>query len=299
MPEIILHHYETSPFGRIIRLCLAHKGVTWKSVDQPIICPKPELSALTGGYERIPVLQIGSDIYCDTALIAQVLETHTPEPTLYPQPLGLAGRIIAAWSGNLWFMPAVAVALGTDPNIVDEDFWADRAGRFGMTQEGFLPMVPHLTGQFDGGAELVRDALADGRRFLAGDAPGHADFALFANIVFVGWAGRTPADFGPDIAAWSERIEAIGEGDCEQWSREQAIAHAAETDASGDYAVDESVGFAKGQTVSVTTESPDPAAVTGKLIGLDHRHIVLAREDGQAGRVHVHLPRIGQVIAPA
>ena len=65
-----------------------------------MICPKPNLSALTGGYERVPVLQFGSDIYCDTALIAQMLEEHKPEPTLYPGPLGRAGRILASLGGE-------------------------------------------------------------------------------------------------------------------------------------------------------------------------------------------------------
>ena len=299
MPEIILHHYETSPFAQMIRLCLAHKGMPWKSVDQPVIAPKPDLSALSGGYERIPVLQIGADIFCDTAIITQVLEAYQLDPSLYPEPLGLAGRIIAAWSGNLWFMPAVAVALGTNTDVVPEEFWADRAKRFGMTQDSFLPMVPHLTGQFDAGAELLRDAFADGRDFVAGDTPGHADFALFVNIRFVEFGGRKPTDFGREIAAWYDRISALGDGNREDWSTDQAIEHAADINPSGDYDVAEDSGFALSQDVSVTTESPDPAAVTGKLLGLDHRHIVLEREDERAGTVHVHFPRIGQIISPA
>jgi hypothetical protein len=30
-------------------------------------------------------MQIGSEVYCDTVLIADVLERIQPEPTLYPQ----------------------------------------------------------------------------------------------------------------------------------------------------------------------------------------------------------------------
>ena len=78
-----------------VRLALGLKGIPWKSVEAPMICPKPDLSALTGGYERIPVLQIGADIYCDTDCITQVLEAHQPAPSLYPAPLGKAGRMIA------------------------------------------------------------------------------------------------------------------------------------------------------------------------------------------------------------
>jgi glutathione S-transferase len=37
---------------------------------------------LTGGYRRTPVLQIGADIYCDTAMIARRLEREEPDPRL-------------------------------------------------------------------------------------------------------------------------------------------------------------------------------------------------------------------------
>ena len=47
--------------------------------------PKPELVPLTGGYRRIPVLQIGADVYCDSQLIARVLERLHPDPTIYPR----------------------------------------------------------------------------------------------------------------------------------------------------------------------------------------------------------------------
>ena len=73
MPEIILHHYPMSPFAEKVRLILGFKGLHWSSVHIPNIMPKPDLTALTGGYRKTPVLQIGADIYCDTALIADVI----------------------------------------------------------------------------------------------------------------------------------------------------------------------------------------------------------------------------------
>ena len=69
MTDIILHHYETSPYSEKVRLGLGLKGLAWASVEIPIIMPKPDLTALTGGYRKTPVLQIGADIYCDSQLI--------------------------------------------------------------------------------------------------------------------------------------------------------------------------------------------------------------------------------------
>lgn len=55
--------------------------------------PRPDLSERLGvGYRRIPVLAIGNDIYCDTSLIASVLERRFPasagHPSLFPPRTG-------------------------------------------------------------------------------------------------------------------------------------------------------------------------------------------------------------------
>ena len=69
LSEIILHHYSESPFAEKIRAILGFKRLNYRSVLVPMMLPKPDVIALTGGYRRTPILQIGSDIYCDTALV--------------------------------------------------------------------------------------------------------------------------------------------------------------------------------------------------------------------------------------
>jgi len=85
MHELILHHYPTSPFAEKARLMLGFKQLSWRSVMIPPVMPKPDLTALTGGYRRTPVLQVGADIYCDTALIARRLEAEKATPALFPE----------------------------------------------------------------------------------------------------------------------------------------------------------------------------------------------------------------------
>ena len=63
MPDLILHHYDLSPYAEKIRLALGLKGLAWNSVQTPMVLPKPDHFELTGGYRRVPVLQIGSDVY--------------------------------------------------------------------------------------------------------------------------------------------------------------------------------------------------------------------------------------------
>ena len=50
----------------------------WRSVTVPMVAPKPDLTALTGGYRKVPVMQIGADVYCDTRLIAEVIDEQLP-----------------------------------------------------------------------------------------------------------------------------------------------------------------------------------------------------------------------------
>ena len=108
MSDLILHYYPNSPFAEKVRLILGHKQLAWKSVFIPMIMPKPDLTALTGGYRKTPVLQIGADTYCDTALICDVLEQLAPTPTLYPDAVKGAARIVAQWADSALFTAAMA-----------------------------------------------------------------------------------------------------------------------------------------------------------------------------------------------
>ena len=86
MSDLILHHYDEAPFAEKIRLVFGIKGLSWNSVIVPSAMPKPDLTPLTGGYRRTPVLQIGADIFCDTQLIVAELERRYPKH-LRPSPL--------------------------------------------------------------------------------------------------------------------------------------------------------------------------------------------------------------------
>ena len=111
-PTLILHHYPNSPFSEKVRLILGAKQLAWKSVLVPAILPKPDVVALTGGYRKTPFLQVGADIYCDTALIADVLEHVQPEPALYPLALKGVSRVFAQWADTTLFWAAMGYNLG-------------------------------------------------------------------------------------------------------------------------------------------------------------------------------------------
>ncbi|CAF1649207.1 unnamed protein product [Adineta ricciae] len=81
--ELILYHYPQSPFAEKIRMAMGLKKLNWRSVTVDRVPPRSHLEILTGGYRRIPVLQVGADIYCDTHLIIRTLDRLRPNaPTL-------------------------------------------------------------------------------------------------------------------------------------------------------------------------------------------------------------------------
>jgi glutathione S-transferase len=95
---LLLHHYDEAPFAEKIRLIFGIKGLSWNSVIIPSAMPKPDLMPLTGGYRRTPVLQIGADIYCDTQLIAAVLERLYPTPTIFPDGNAGLAYALGSWA---------------------------------------------------------------------------------------------------------------------------------------------------------------------------------------------------------
>jgi glutathione S-transferase len=123
MPDIILHHYETSPFSEKVRIVLGMKGLSWRSVIVPVIVPKPDLTPLTGGYRRTPVMQVGGDVYIDTQLMMAEIERRHPEP-----PLGRAGLdwAVNLWADRLFFQTTVPIIFGTLGEHVPPAFIADR-----------------------------------------------------------------------------------------------------------------------------------------------------------------------------
>ncbi len=300
MPDIILHHYETSPFSELLRVAFGHKGLAWKSVIIPNIAPKPDLTPLTGGYRKTPVLQIGADIFCDTASAIEAIEAVEPDPTFFPAPMGRAAAFLGMWAVGPMFSPAVGAAMAPVADMLPSEFWADRKALFGLDKDRFIPMGPHLLAQFEMSLAKIDALLADGRRFLGGDAAGYADIAFYMNVWFQRRFNSDPVVLKAftHVLAWADRVEAIGHGHRTEMTGAEALAIAK----AAEFAVVEEViassGFVANQRVSVRTEDPGADPVEGRLVRLTHTDIAITRDEPQVGTVCVHFPRLGQIVMP-
>lgn len=328
LPIPYLHHYPSSPFAEKVRLMLGHKGMTWKSVIVPSVAPKPDVVALTGGYRKTPFLQLGNDVFCDTALIADVLEHMAPVPQasgLFPNGQKGLNRVVAQWADNALFW--TAMGYNFQPSGAQQLFagappeWAKafRDDRAAMST-GMTRIRPtDAAAAYKSYLRRLNDMLQEQETahpgqpaFLLGTAPGLADFAAYHPL----WFTQTQVsvvsgilDATPAVKAWLARMAAIGHGNMVKSNATEAIAESASASSAeaqfgqqlfGTHEVfQDEHGLALGAQVLVSGESFGTEATQGMLLAATRTRYTLQRHDERAGTVRVHFPRVGYVLKAA
>jgi len=296
MADIILHHYPLSPFAEKIRRLLAYKRLPWRSVEQPMMAPKPDLTALTGGNRRIPVLQIGADVYCDSACIARRLDALHPEPAcLPPDQAGLIG-MIEDWADHRLtgqVMPSVIVELL--PRL-PPDILVDRAAMSPMlSKEMLFAAAPHTRSQALLSLDHLDARLRD-RTFLLGDRFTLADAACFHPLWFM---RNSPAQFEavtdrPALTAWYGRIDALGTGSPRPMAPADALTIACEAtpvDVDGPSVADPTLAVC--DAVGIVADDFGREESRGTVARLTADEITIRRHDPALGEIAVHFPRSG------
>lgn len=298
---IVLHHYPLSLFAEKIRRLLAFKQIPWRSVEQPMMVPKADLTALTGGYRRVPVLQIGADVYCDTALIARRLEELFPAPACFTREGGGAELVLQEWADRrLAFQVVPPVVVRLLPSL-PAGILTDRAAMSPAFSEASLTSTaPHALAEARQSLDLLERALRH-QSFLLGDSFSLADAACYHPLWFLGRTADLFAevDRRPALAAWFARIEGFGRGQAEAMSPADAIAIARRAEpadlepcplpAPDDWQLGDEV------TVTAADYAAEPSI--GTLARITSDTVTIVRTDADLGRLAVHFPRAGYVIA--
>ncbi len=307
MSDMILHHYPNSPFSEKVRVAFGVKQAPWKSVVIPSVLPKPDLMPLTGGYRKTPVMQVGADVYCDTQLIMLEIEKRIPSPPLLPKGREGEARALAMWVDRNIFWAAVGVVMGALGDKLPEAFLKDRSAFSGRSFDAaaLKAAAPMALQQTYAQLVIAEQMLADGRPHLLGGAPCLADCALYNPVWFIkerlgGGRPVAPLDRLPLIAAWSERMKALGSGNPTEIAAADAldVAKTATPEATT-VDRDDPSGLRAGQTISVTPDDTGKVPVSGELVGLTNDRVSIRRHDERVGEVVVHFPRAGFVITPA
>jgi len=230
MTEIILHHYPQSPVAEKVRKGLGLKRLAWRSVDQNRLPDRPELLAMTGGYRRIPVMQIGADIFCDSQCILMELERRYPSPTFFPNNGAGLPFALSRWTDGPIFDLVFRATFAPAATSLPPELVADRT-RLYLGPEGDLAKeiadLPHTLAQLRAQLAWVETRLSTGRRYILADEPGMPDLLVWYLVWFID--GRAPdaqklLDELPLIRAWMDRMRAIGHGSPDPMSPSEALA---------------------------------------------------------------------------
>jgi glutathione S-transferase len=300
--ELIIHHYPQSPVSEKIRKAMGLKQLAWRSAEQNRFPDRPELFAMTGGYRRLPVLQIGADLYCDTQCIFRELETRFPTPSLFPNGERGLPFALSRWTDNAMFDLAMRASFAPIAATLPATLVEDRARLYLGPNGDFAREVedlPHTLSQLRTQLGWLEEAMSDGRPYLFGVQPGMADLLAWFIVWFIrGKNERTDGLLRECVAVqqWTSRMEALGYGTSVPITSAEALAVARAAHpvpALGDDAGDP-LGLQPGATIAIlpmsdTGEQP----VTGELLAATRDVVTIRHNAPECGAVSLHFPRVG------
>lgn len=307
MSDIILHHYPPSPVAEKIRKGFAIKNLAWVSVVENRLPPRPELFAMTGGYRRIPVMQIGADLYCDTQVIFRELEERYPKPTFFPFSSNGIPFALSRWTDGELFTTAFRMVLAPTYQNLPPEFIADR-GRlylgknYDMAKEA--ADMPHILAQFRAQIGWLEERLSSTGPYLLGDQPGMPDLLIWYLVWFIRQRAENAAAILSEfqlLNLWETRMDALGYGTQTEMTGADALTIARNAAPQTLQAEDplDPQGLKPGMraTIEPLTESGEkPISGTIRAVGRDR--VVLIVTSDECGETAVHFPRVGYRVTP-
>lgn len=291
---------------------------------QPPLMPRPDIASLGIKYRRIPILSIGRDVYLDTRLILQKLETL---PVSQPKLGAVDGEhralerlleVLNVEAGPFtWAMSLMPpqLPLFTDPKwIKDRSGFAPGHKIRAPSPEARAEAIANVRGVFE---LLETSLLADGRDWILKTAPGPSLGDIEAVWLFH-WLNGIPGTFPadqlsktqfPKVFAWIKRFDAEVSAAAKQLGKVPDLCgdEAAKTivgssyfEEHGQVQKDEPIvqvlGLKPGDRVVVyPTDTGSTHKDSGNLVALDGKEVVFeTKADLQdAPSVRVHAPRHG------
>lgn len=300
---IILHHYENSPYAEKIRLMFGMTELPWCSLLSPVWPPRPNVDPLTGGYRRIPVAQIGADIFCDTALIAQEVAALSNNRALTCSDLESSALELMHQAETETFFAAIGAVpphrllwtmLQQFGPIGTYRFVKDRSG---LLKGGTLkspaaadakPLLQDLLGKLE---EQLKT-----QPWINGDSASIADLTVYHPLWLHKNCNRDSLDCGPQVRQWFGAVEKLGHGQRQEITQADAF-DAAKTDPRPlPESIDAPVTL--GSNVEVAPQDYGVTPVAGTLAAITDERIIVARETEQFGLLHVHFPNNAYAITP-
>lgn len=262
-----------------------------------MVLPRPILEKLDITYRRIPLLAFGKDVYADSSLIIDELQSrYNALPT---SPADKAYEIfgVQMFASALNIIPTAALTpefikdrLPIFPSLANPKYGelrpsglAEMKAKFNIIENEFLGSSPGL--------------------FINGDKIGladiHAGWAVGWSLKAIG-LGQEPGfgekDF-PKIYKWVASWPQPQYTDVSQEQLYDVIGGASYTAEDVGVDANDPLGIKAGTDVTVENSDTEAGAhpQKGKLIGLNEKETVVELKNG----VRVHFPRVGYIVKEA
>lgn len=295
--SFVLYHYPASPYAEKVRLLAGHLGVSWQSVEVPIQPPRDQLAILAGGYRRIPVMQCGADIFCDTAVICDEVISRANKG-LAPCN-GVASALAGRAEADVFFAAIrqgskLKTAIGLAMMLGFKGMLAFAKDRASFAQgHGPAAQTPVVARSVFSSFLGDLDQTLASQSYLGGDEPCLSDFRCYHPIFLAqGFKNIKESALPAGVKAWMARMAGFGWGQYTAISSDEAVfaAKSQEPRALPETSADHPD---VGQWVTVTPLDTGRVPVTGTLVSKSETRIIVARRSEDVGMCHVHFPASG------
>lgn len=295
--SMILHHYPLSPYSEKIRAMSAYAELDWLSCLTSEAPPRGRLDLLSGGYSRIPIAQWGSDIYCDSNLIADEISRLTKKPTLANLKLKKDHLNQRQWFESKLFFACInrSLSFALLRRIAKEKgvinllkFLKDRIamGAKASVSTGSPKSAPRYISQ---GIAYIEKNLGE-NEYLGGAEPNILDFSAYHCFWFLQFVGeKNDLKKYKTASAWFSRMLEFKSSPSQEISIEEAISAAKNSKPKKllkRYLQDHRIG----SQIVITPNDYRQVPVTGVLVGADDHRWIIKRESEATGELHLHFP---------
>lgn len=305
MPELIVYQYAMSPFSEKIRAMLGYSQLPWYAVTVKAMPPRKTLAYLIGDYRKIPVAQIGADLFCDTRTITREIARLTGKPELALDNVPEAVQAFVREVDLNIFLACVTYAsdgrmllkLARETSLLDTArFLKDRIG---MMRKAKVKPINGKQAKAIVQAHVANLESMLTQPFLFGDTPCIADFSTYHGLWFVcTLAGKPILQKSPNVQQWLNRMQSFGHGNFTALS-EQAALDVARQGQPRPLTRTADAHPLLGKSVEIAPDDYGREPVTGKLLFADAQEWIVSRQSADIGEVHVHLPKAGFVVREA
>lgn len=298
---LIFHHKNVSPYSEKIRLMLGYAECHWQSVLVPLTPPRLSLDTLIDGYRRIPVAQIGADVFCDTRIISAEIALLTDKPQLNPFAQSeqhwrraeyIESDIFQVALNSLNVLGLVRALLSQIPLNQLVNYLSDK--KF-LYENSHPDLIANARSRAESKAlwqqyldELEASLTND---FLTGKEPQYVDFCAVHLIWFrMGMEGSVLFKRRAKLKSWYQKMTNFNHGKSIDISAIDAISEA--KNAQPRVLAPDMLQSARiGKRVSVATTDVLVGETHGCLVGENDERWIIAKQNQATGLVHIHFPK--------